>query len=340
MSTEILRATARALVADGKGLLAADESLPTIGRRFESVDLISTPETRRAYRSMLLTTPGLERFISGVILYKETLDQQTDDGSSLVGLLEERGIVPGVKVDCGTAALPLSGSEKFTEGLYGLRERLEAYRDKGARFAKWRAVFSVGEDCPSDYCIAANAHNLACYAAFCQEAGLVPVVEPELLMQGDHDLQRCEFETGRILERLFTTLREYRIDLGGLLLKTHMVVPGADCRVPAGAEEIAQATNRCLARHVPEEVPGIVFLSGGLAPEVATTYLHAVTDAAQSQPWILSFSFGRALQDPALKLWRGHATRVAAAQEALYRRAEYNAAAVRGFYNPRLERTA
>ena len=298
-----LEATARALVTEGKGILAADESLPTIGKRFAALNIISTEESRRAYRELLLTTRGIEEFISGVILFDETIRQKTSSGPGFVEALTGKGILPGIKVDKGAVAMPFSG-EKMTLGLDGLRERLREYATLGARFTKWRAVISIGRDTPTRTCIRDNATALALFAAFSQEAGLVPVIEPEVLMDGDHDLGRCEDVTGRTLEAVFEGLRAHGVLLEGMLLKPNMVVSGKQAARQASPSEAADATVRTLRRQVPSAVPGIVFLSGGQAPETATLHLN-IMNARGPHPWQLSFSFARALQDAALRTWRG-----------------------------------
>jgi fructose-bisphosphate aldolase class I len=331
-----LRETARALVAEGKGILAADESAPTIKKRFDSIDVESTEENRRAYRELLFTAPGSAEFISGVILFDETIRQTAADGTPFPKLLESLGIIPGIKVDKGTKLLALAAPETITEGLDGLRERFEEYRGLGARFAKWRATYSIGGDRPSDYCVWTNAHALARYAALAQEAGLVPIVEPEVLMNGDHSLDESGRVTGRVLNAVYTELHDQRIDLFGSLLKPNMVLSGYDASNLAGVDEVAERTLECLYRHVPPAVPGIVFLSGGQSDEVATAHLNAM-NARGPHPWELSFSYGRALQNPVLKAWRGDPGNVAAAQHALHHRARMNSAARNGGYTPELE---
>ena len=291
-----LQATVAALLVPGKGILAADESFPTIGKRFAALKIPSTEENRRAYRELLFTTPGLEEFISGAILYDETTSQRTAMGESLPGVLTSRGIIPGVKVDEGTIGLANFADEKITGGLDGLRERLLTYRELGARFTKWRAVIAIGDGRPTAACIAANARVLALYAALSQEAGLVPIVEPEVLMDGTHPLARCEEVTAITLDAVFAALAEHRVALRGMLLKTGMVLPGKDCLQQVDAGIMAEATLRCLLQAVPAAVPGIVFLSGGQGDVEATERLNAICRVAGA-PWRLSFSFGRALQD-------------------------------------------
>jgi fructose-bisphosphate aldolase class I len=326
-----LRATVKALLAPGKGILAADESLPTIGKRFAALGISSMEETRRAYRELLFTTPHLHDAISGAILFDETTTQRTRVGESLPGVLTSRGIVPGVKVDGGTSELPNFPGEKITHGLDGLRERLLAYRELGARFTKWRAVITMGEDRPTRLGIETNATTLALFAALSQEAGLVPIVEPEVLMDGRHNLDRCEEVTSVTLQAVFAALAAQRVALEAMLLKTGMVLSGKHCPEQAGVDAVAEATVRCLLRTVPAAVPGIVFLSGGQTDVAATERLNAIC-RAQAVPWTLSFSFGRALQDAAMKAWHGSPANVAAAQAALRHRARCNGLAVRGNY--------
>ena len=332
-----LASTAAALVAPGKGILAADESLPTIGKRFKALDIPSTEENRRAYRELLFTTPGLGECISGVILFDETIRQKTSSGALMPGSLTAQGIIPGIKVDKGTMALPGFAGEKITQGLDGLRERLAEYRQLGARFTKWRAVIAIGESLPTAAGIAANSRALALFAALSQEAGLVPVVEPEVLMDGDHTLARCEEVTNATLQAVFAALFEHRVVLEEMLLKTGMVLSGKDCPEQADAGKVAEATIRCLRRTVPAAVPGIVFLSGGQSDVAATERLNAICRAG-GVPWKLSFSFGRALQDAAMKTWQGSSANVAAAQAALRHRARCNGLAVQGKYSAQAER--
>ncbi len=333
---EILASTARALFAPGKGLLAADESFPTIGKRFKALDIPSTEENREAYREMLFTTPGLSDFISGVILFDETLRQQTKDGVHLPELLTKQNIIPGIKVDLGAIPLPNSPGEKFTQGLDGLRERLSEYRELGARFTKWRAVIMIGDGLPTATCIETNAHALALFAALSQEAGLVPIVEPEVLMDGDHSIAQCDEVTDATLENVFAELFDHRVMLEGMLLKTGMVLSGKDAAQQADVEEVAEATVRCLRRAVPAAVPGIVFLSGGQSDVAATERMNAIC-RADNLPWKVSFSFGRALQDAALKTWRGSADNDARAQAALHHRAKCNSLATQGKYSAEAE---
>jgi len=339
MAQNELHETAKAIVAAGRGILAADESSGTIKKRFDSIGVESTEENRRAYRDLLFTTPGSEEYISGVILFDETIRQKALDGTPFPQLLASKGIIPGIKVDEGAKPLALAEGETVTEGLDGLRQRLEEYRGLGARFAKWRATYSVGDHVPSDYCIWANAHALARYAALCQEAELVPIVEPEVLMDGTHTLARSFAVTGRVLQAVYTELHDQRIDLRGTLLKPNMVLSGYGTTNRASIDEVAEATLDCLYRHVPAAVPGIVFLSGGQSDEDATAHLNAM-NAHGPHPWQLSFSYGRALQAPALKAWRGLPENVEAAQRAYYHRAKMNGAARTGMYAPELEREA
>jgi fructose-bisphosphate aldolase class I len=338
MNVEALEVTARALVPPGKGILAADESHPSIGRRFEPLGIPNTEETRRRYRQMLLTTPGVTQYVSGVILFDETIRQRTDDGAPLVEILARQGIMPGIKVDRGTKPLAGAPGELVTEGLDGLRERLAEYTQLGARFAKWRAVITIAPGQPTDRAIRVNAHALGRYAALCQEAGVVPIVEPEVLMDGDHTLERCFEVTEATLGAVLHALVAQGVVLEGMLLKPNMVLPGKKCDRQAGIPEVAAATIRCLRRTVPAAVPGVVFLSGGQSEEQATLHLNALNAPGTSPPWALSFSYGRALQATALRAWRGDPTRVAAGQQAFYHRARLNGAARSGRYTPDLER--
>jgi fructose-bisphosphate aldolase class I len=339
MDVQQLESTARALVAEGKGILAADESDGTIKKRFDSIGVESSEENRRAYRDLLFTTEGAEEFISGVILFDETIRQSSADGTPFPKLLESKGIIPGIKVDKGAKPLALAEDETVTEGLDGLRSRLEEYRELGARFAKWRATYSIGDGRPSEYCIWTNAHALARYAALCEEAGLVPIVEPEVLMDGGHTLEQSSKATGRVLQALYTELHDQRIELRGTLLKPNMVLSGYEASDRASVDEVADATLECFYRHVPAAVPGIVFLSGGQTDEDATAHLNAM-NARGPHPWQLSFSYGRALQAPALKAWVGKEENVEAAQRAYYHRAKMNGAARTGMYAPEMEREA
>ncbi len=337
MAGSDLQAIANAIVASGKGILAADESSPTIKKRFDSIGAESTEENRRTYRQLLFTTPGISEFVSGVILFDETIRQSADDGTSFVELLNEQGIIPGIKVDKGAKALAGAPNETVTEGLDGLRDRLEEYYKLGARFAKWRAVITIGENIPSQYCIDANAHALARYAALSQEAGLVPIVEPEVLMDGSHTIERCYEVTESTLLRVFEELDSQRVVLEGALLKPNMVLSGKDCPQQAGPDEVAEATVRCFNKTVPTNLPGIVFLSGGQSNEIASANLNAMNAMDITHPWQLSFSYGRALQEPPLKAWRGDIGNIDKAKQAFHHRAKCNGAARYGKYTPAME---
>lgn len=327
-----LGSTARALAAPGKGILAADESTPTIEKRFKSIGVTSTEDNRRAYRELLFSAAGLGEFISGVILFDETLRQRATDGTPMPELLKRQGMIPGIKVDKGAKALAQFAGEKVTEGLDGLRDRFAEYSKLGARFSKWRAVLTIGEGIPTPCCLEANAHALARFAALSQEAGLVPIVEPEVLMDGSHAIERCEQVTGAAQAAVFQALVAHRVQLEGILLKPNMVVSGKDCPKQAGLQEVAESTLRCLKRFVPAAVPGIMFLSGGLSDFVATQNLNAMNRLGPA-PWQLSFSFGRALQAPALKAWAGKSENGPAAQQALLHRARCNHEARYGRYD-------
>ena len=339
MTAPAMKSTVATLLASGKGILAADESFPTIEKRFKAFDIASTEENRRAYRETLFTTPGLGEFISGAILFDETIRQRTKADIPIPEALTEQGIIPGIKVDKGTIALANFTGEKITQGLDGLRDRLTEYRELGARFTKWRAVITIGDHIPTRSCIAANAKALALFAALSQEAGLVPIVEPEVLMNGDHTIDRCEEVSNAALKNVFAALFDYRVSLEHMLLKTGMVLSGAECPQQADDPVVAEATLRCLRRTVPAAVPGIVFLSGGQNDELATRRLNAICSSGDV-PWKLSFSFGRALQAAALKIWKGSPANVAAAQRALYHRAERNGLAVQCKYSARTERVS
>jgi len=340
MNTQNLTDTAKLLVADDKGLLAMDESHPTCNKRFAKLGIPQTVEARRSYRELIVTTPGLGECISGAILYDETIRQQKKDGTTFVKVLTDAGIIPGIKVDAGAKDLAAHPGEKITEGLDGLRDRLAEYFQLGARFAKWRAVLVIGNDIPSCGCIEANAHALARYAALCQEAGLVPVVEPEVLMDGDHSLERCRQVTEEVLRTVFTHLNSQRVRLEGMILKPNMVLPGLACPTQASVDEVADTTVKCLLRTVPATVPGITFLSGGQSAEMASVRLNAMNVRFKSRlPWALSFSFARAIQQPALEIWQGKETNVKAAQQALLHRARCNRAARRGEYTAAMEKT-
>lgn len=336
MNLDGLNKIARAMVAPGKGILAADESHPTIKKRFAPIGVENTEEHRRGYREMLFTAAGIEQWIGGVILFDETLRQKDAKGVPFAELLAARGIVPGIKVDAG--AKPLAGfpGETVTEGLDGLRKRLEEYRGLGAAFAKWRAVIHIGEGIPTPFGIEANAHALARYAALCQEADIVPIVEPEVLMDGDHDQARCEAVTGMVLREVFGALDRHGVALEGIVLKPNMVLPGQDSEEQASVEETAKATVRCLRRFVPPALPGIAFLSGGQSEEEATAHLNAM-NAMGPHPWALSFSYGRALQASALKAWGGEDSKRAAGAQAFAHRARMNHLARSGDYRPELE---
>ncbi|MBI1362603.1 MAG: fructose-bisphosphate aldolase class I [Proteobacteria bacterium] len=341
MNKQELMKTAQALVANGKGILAADESTGTIEKRLTSINTPNTETNRRDYREMLFTTDGMEEFISGVILYDETLRQKAANGTPFSKMLQAKGVIPGIKVDAGAKTLPggLDG-EKITEGLDGLSDRLKEYYGLGARFAKWRAVIEIDAVRPSSLCLAANAEALARYAALCQEANIVPIVEPEVLMDGDHDIARCEEVTSDALSTLFAALERHNVLLEGILLKPNMVIPGLKCKKQASAAEVAEATLRCFRRHVPAAVPGIVFLSGGQADDVATANLNAMNAAAGEKPWKLSYSYGRALQAAALKAWGGKPANIAAGKRAFYHRAKMNSMAAMGTYKAIMENAA
>ena len=337
MAQNKLHDIARALVADGKGILAADESDGTIKKRFDTIGTESTEDNRRAYRDLLFTTPGAEEYISGVILFDETIRQNALDGTPFPKLLESKGVIPGIKVDKGAKPLALAEGETITEGLDGLRGRLEEYYGLGARFAKWRATYSITDELPSEDCIWTNAHALARYAALCQEAGIVPIVEPEILQDGTHTIERGYHVACRVLGALYTELYDQRVDIEGTLLKPNMVLSGYEASNRAGADEVAEWTLKCFYKHVPAAVPGIVFLSGGQSDEDATVHLNAM-NAKGPHPWQLSFSYGRALQSPALKAWAGKPDQVEAGQRAYYHRAKLNSAARTGVYAPEMER--
>jgi fructose-bisphosphate aldolase, class I len=337
MSTTDLGKTAQELVADGRGILAADETVPTVTRRLAALMIESTPESRRAYREMFFTTPGISDFISGVIMQDETIHQENEEGTPLVGLLIRQGIIPGIKVDNGAKPFAGAPGERITEGLDGLRDRLREYVKLGARFAKWRAVIEVSDMLPSASCVLANAHALARYAAICQEQGVVPIVEPEVLMDGSHTIERCGEVTGSVLHAVFDALFEQNVSLEGMLLKPNMVIAGKACARQAAVKEVAVATLRCLRRHVPAAVPGIVFLSGGQDELVATMHLSEINRLEGPKPWALSFSYGRALQDEALKAWHGKNENLRAGQRAFYHRARCDSAAALGRYSPSME---
>lgn len=338
MDTNLLSKTAAAMVAKGKGLLAADESSGTCEKRFNSVGVVSNESNRRTYRDLLVTTKGIEEFVSGVILFDETLRQNTVAGNQpFPKYLEQKGIIPGIKVDKGVHELALCRGEKVSEGLDGLRDRLAEYFKLGARFAKWRSVITIGEGIPSHSCIYANAHALARYAALCQEASIVPVVEPEVLLDGNHTLERCYEVSDATLSALFAALRAYNVSLEHTILKASMVLPGKDCPKQAKVEQVAEYTVRCLKRNVPAALPGVVFLSGGQSDVAATAHLNAMASMS-NLPWPLTYSYSRALQNPALNTWRGSAANVPAAQKAFHHRARMNSLASQGRYRADLEK--
>jgi len=334
-----LSANAQALVAPGKGILAADESSGTIKKRFDSIGVESTEDNRRDYREMLFRAPGAGNYISGVILYDETLRQNAADGTPLVKILQDDGVIPGIKVDLGAKPLPNAEGETVTEGLDGLRERLAEYYELGARFAKWRATYTITDSLPSQYCIDVNAHALARYAALCQEATIVPIVEPEVLMDGAHTIERSFEVTSAVLDALYEELFAQRVVLEGSLLKPNMVLSGYSCSTQASVEDVAAATVKCFKEQVPSAVPGIVFLSGGQSDELATAHLNAMNKLGPL-PWELSFSYGRALQAPALKAWKGAIANVEAGANAFLHRAKCNSAARSGSYTAEMEKAA
>ncbi len=337
MTITDLETTAQALVAGGKGILAADETVPTVTKRLDALKIESTADSRRAYREMFFTTPGIAEFISGVIMQDETIRQKITKGTPLADLLAQQGIMPGIKVDNGAKPLAGSPGENITEGLDGLRDRLKEYREMGARFAKWRAVIAVSDTLPSATCVNVNAHALARYAALCQEQGVIPIVEPEVLMDGAHTIERCEEVTSNVLHAVFNALFEQKVSLESMLLKPNMVISGKDCAKQASVGDVALATVRCLRRHVPAAVPGIVFLPGGQNHLVATAHLSAINQVEGPRPWKLSFSYGRALQDEALKAWRGKSENLKAGQQAFYHRAKCDGAAAIGKYTTAME---
>lgn len=336
MSMHELEATMLQLAVPGKGILAADESTATIAKRFASIKVESTAESRRTYRELLFTTPGADEFISGVIMYEETLGQKTSRGELFAEYLSGQGIVPGIKVDKGVTVLPNATDEKITQGLDGLTERLMTYKEMGARFAKWRGVLNIAANVPSRLAIHANAEALARYAAICQDQGIVPIVEPELLMDGDHSLERCAQATEQVLQAVFKKLNKYKVILECMILKPNMVIPGVEHKTKASVNDVAQATLKVLRRTVPAAVPTINFLSGGQSAVDSTKHLNAM-NTGKTQPWLLSFSYGRALQDPCLKTWQGKTENFQAAQKAFYQRAKLNAAACKGKYSESME---
>ncbi|MFA5051759.1 MAG: class I fructose-bisphosphate aldolase [Patescibacteria group bacterium] len=336
MADKTLSEIAQLMVANNKGLLAADESTKTAGKRLASISLESTPETRRQYRDLFLSAEGVEQGISGVILHHETMEQSAFDGTPFIKLLEKKGIIPGIKVDEGTIDLPKFPGEKVSEGLDKLGDRLKKYYEMGARFAKWRAVITIGDGIPTDFCILANAHALARYAALCQENNIVPVVEPEVLIDGTHDIHRSYDVTVKTLEALFNQLKEHKVDLTGVILKSSMVISGKECPEQASPEEIGKLTIKCFKKAVPRELPGIVFLSGGQTAVQATENLNAV-NMVNPGPWIISFSYARALQGPSLEIWKGKPENVPAAQKEFIKRLKANVAANKGEYTSEME---
>ncbi len=340
MNTKILTDTVKRLFADSKGLLAMDESTPTCNKRFATAGIPQTVEMRRSYREMIVTTPGLNESIGGAILYDETIRQQTKDGVPIIDVLIKNGIIPGIKVDTGAKPMAGFAGEKITEGLDGLRERLAEYKKMGARFAKWRGVITIGDGIPTNACIEANVHALARYAALCQEADIVPIIEPEVVMEGDHTLQNCFDVTERTMKILFYQLYQYKIVLEGMILKPNMIIAGTKSAEKNSVDEVAEATVNCLLESVPAAVPAIAFLSGGQSPKDASAHLNAMhTKFKNKLPWIVSFSFARAIQQPALDIWKGQESNVEKAQKLLYQRAKLDAAARCGAYTEALEQT-
>ncbi|VEP15394.1 putative fructose-bisphosphate aldolase class 1 [Hyella patelloides LEGE 07179] len=337
--TQELRDTAKAMVVEGKGILAMDESNGTCNNRFDKLGIPATEDNRRAYRELILTTPNLSNYISGAILYDETIRQSTQDGKSFVEVMQNAGMIPGIKVDTGAKDLARRPNEKVTEGLDGLRDRIIEYYQMGARFAKWRAVITISDRIPSDGCLEANAHGLARYAALCQENGLVPIVEPEVLVDGDHSLNRCYEVTEKTLHEVFRQLYVQNVAYDRMILKPSMVISGANCPIQASVEQVAKATMECLLNTVPSNVPGIAFLSGGQSNIKASAHLNAMNQIYGVQaPWRVTFSYARAIQQPALEHWRGNASNVAEAQKLLLHRAKCNSAASLGNYNADLEK--
>ena len=339
MDLNLLKETAKQMVAPGKGILAIDESHSTCKKRFEALGVECNEETRREYRQLLVTAPGLDGAVSGLIMFDETLRQSTADGRKFVDVLKEKGMLPGIKVDTGAKDLALHAGEMVTEGLDGLRERLAEYRGLGARFAKWRSVIHISDVLPSAACIRANAHGLARYAALCQEADMVPMVEPEMIMEGTHTIERCYEVTAGVLKALFLELAEQGVVLEGVILKVSMVLPGKQCSVQVGPEEVAKQTLRCLKENVPASVGGVVFLSGGQSDEIATIHLNLMHQSGEALPWPLSFSYGRGIQSPALKAWAANRQATAEAQKLLVHRANMNGLAAQGKYSKDLELT-
>ena len=340
MTTMELETTAKMMVAEGKGILAIDESTPTIKKRFDSINVESTEENRRAYRDLLITNPDSNKYISGMILYDETIRQSTSDGTPFAKKLTNDGIMPGIKVDTGAKDFALHSNEKITEGLDGLRERLAEYKNLGAKFAKWRAVITIGDKIPTNACIDANAHALARYAGLCQEIGIVPMVEPEVLMDADNTIERCYDITEKTLSALFSNLKNQDVNIAHTILKTNMVISGKKCPVQANIEEVAERTVECLLKNVPSELAGIVFLSGGQSAKLATAHLNAMNVNNKDLPWPLSFSYGRALQEPCLKVWGGNSTNIEAAQKVLLHRERCNGLACKGEYDSKMEEAA
>lgn len=339
MNSQILKDTIEQLFANGKGILAMDESTPTCDKRFDANGIPQTAEMRRKYRQLIINTPGLSESVGGAILYDETIRQFTDYGESMANALIKAGIIPGIKVDMGTKILAGFRNEKITEGLDGLRERLSEYKKMGVRFAKWRAVITIGEGIPTNACIEANVQDLARYAALCQEAEIVPIVEPEVLMDGNHSLQQCYKVTEQVLKSLFTQLYLFKVDLEGIILKPNMIVAGKQSVYQNNTDEVAQATVDCFLSSVPASVPAIAFLSGGQSPQEAAKHLNAINKMFWNcLPWIVSFSFARAIQQPALEVWKGKKENIEAAQKLLYRRAKIASAAHLGEYKPEMEK--
>ena len=338
MNKQILKDTIQQLFSGNKGLLAMDESNGTCNKRFAAEGIPQTVEMRRKYRELIVTTPGLNESIGGAILYDETIRQQTKDGIPFTDVLIKAGIIPGIKVDTGAKAMAAFPNEKITEGLDGLRDRLAGYKKMGARFAKWRAVIAIGNGLPTTGCIEANVHALTRYATLCQEAGIVPIVEPEVLMTGNHTIQRCYDVTEKVLKTLFYRLYQFKIDLEGMILKPNMVIAGTESAEQNSIDEVAEATVNCLLESVPAAMPSIAFLSGGQSPEDASAHLNAIhTKFKNRLPWIVTFSFARAIQQPALDIWKGQEANVEEAQKLLYKRAKLDSAARRGQYNPAME---
>ncbi|MCZ6803026.1 MAG: fructose-bisphosphate aldolase class I [Proteobacteria bacterium] len=340
MSAAELETTAMAMVAKGKGILAIDESAPTIKKRFDTINLESTEENRRTYRDLLITNPGGNEYISGMILFDETIRQSTSEGTPFTKALIDQGIMPGIKVDTGAKDFALHTGEKVTEGLDGLRDRLAEYKTLGAKFAKWRAVITIGDNIPSQACIDANAQALARYAGLCQEAGIVPMVEPEVLMDADNTIERCYEVTEITLSTLFNAFKSQDVRIEQTILKTNMVISGKQCSVQADVQEVAEQTVRCLLKNVPTELPGIVFLSGGQSAELATAHLNEMNANYSDLPWPLSFSYGRALQAPCIETWAGDTENVGTAQKALLHREKCNGLACNGEYNADMENVA